>query len=268
MNVLSRNPRNSTARALAWVATCAALTTLTTLAAPVALADEALPTAREVIDRFVEVTGAADVFGRHESMQTSGTFALPAQGMEGKLMIQAKAPNLMLLRIELAGFGEVLQGYDGTVGWAMDPASGPSLAEGDALAQLKDQANFYSTLYRDEDLQSLTLVGKEEFAGSDAYRITAVSVNGAETTLFFSVESGLLVGTDSVQHTPMGEISVRSLVSDYKEFEGALVPTRTEQTMMGMQQVITIDAVSFEPIDEAAFALPEAVAGLVEVEAH
>ncbi len=246
-------------RALALLATCAALT----LFAPVAQADEATPTAREVVDRFVEVTGAAKLLERYDAMQTTGTFSVPAQGMQGKMEIRAKAPNLFLVRIEIPGFGEILQGYDGTVGWAMDPASGPSLVEEEALAQLRDQSNFYSSLYRDEDLQSLELVGKEEFAGTEAYRVAVVNQNGSESTLFFSVESGLLIGTDSVQHTPMGEIAVRSTIGEYEEFEGVMMPTRTEQTMMGMQQVMVIESVSFEAIADSVFALPEAVAGLV-----
>lgn len=244
----------------------AVLVACATLAAPVrdVRADDALPSARAIVDRFVEVTGAAELVEKHDSMQTTGTFAIPSQGMSGKLQIQAKAPNLMLVRIEIVGFGEVLQGYDGKVGWTMDPASGPSLSEDMALAQLEDQANYYSSLYRAEDLESLELIGKEDFGGTEAYRIQSVSKRGVASTLFFSVESGLLIGNESVQYSPMGEIPTRSTISEYKDFGGVLVPTRTEQSMMGMQQVITIDSVSFEPIDDAAFALPEAVAGLVE----
>ena len=42
-----------------------------------------------------------------------------------------------------------------------------------------------------------------------------------------------------------------------------MLPTRTEQTMMVMQQVMMIESVSFEAIDDSVFTLPEAVAGLV-----
>lgn len=258
MKQRSKHPFSSP-RGLALLATCAALTAFV----PVAQADEALPTAREVLDRFVEVTGAAKLVERSDGIQTTGTFSVPAQGMEGKMVIHAKAPNLLLVRIEIPGFGEIFQGYDGNVGWTMDPASGPALAEEEALAQLKDQSNFFSSLYRDEDLQSLEFVGKEEFAGNDAYRVAVVNRNGSESTLFFSVESGLLVGIDSVQHTPMGEIAVRATIGEYQEFDGVMMPTRTEQTMMGMQQVMVIESLSFEAIADSVFALPEAVAGLV-----
>jgi len=36
----------------------------------------------------------------------------------------------MLLKITLQGLGEMARGYDGQVGWAMDPAIGPRLLVG------------------------------------------------------------------------------------------------------------------------------------------
>jgi zinc protease len=227
-------------------------------------AEQALPTAREVIDRFVEVTGAKKALTEHSSMTTTGAFSMPAQGMSGKMTIQAKAPNLFLLTITIEGFGEMQQGYDGEVGWSMDPMSGPQLAEAEVLAQMKDQSNFHAMLYRDEDVQSMELTGTQEFNGKQAYRVVVVSGNGTESTLYFDVESGLLIGNEAVQHTAMGSIPTSTVIAEYGDFDGVKMPIRTEQSMMGLQQVLTIDAVSFEDIDEAVFALPAAVAGLVE----
>ena len=81
---------------------------------------------------------------------------------------------------------------------------------------------------------------------------------------YFTVESGLMIGRDAVQKTPMGDIPVTSTISEYKEFAGTMIPTRTADSMMGMQQIVTIDDVSFEPVADDVFALPAAVAALVE----
>ena len=64
----------------------------------------------------------------------------------------------------------------------------------------------------------------------------------------------------------MGDIPTVTAIKEYREFEGIKMAAVTEQSMMGMTQVITIESVSFAPIDDAVFALPAEIAALVKTE--
>lgn len=234
------------------------------IALPVASVAADLPEAREVVDRYVAVIGGAERFLQHETVTTNGTFAMPAMGLQGTLSIWNQAPDKMLMEMEIPGYGKVRSGYDGEIGWMIDPAMGAQVLTNESLAQLRDEANFCGRLYRPADYSSLTVTGKAEFDSVACYQLAVVTTNGLESQQFFAVDSGLLVGVQQDQHTPMGKVPSTTVNKEYRDFDGLKIPAVIEQSTMGMQQVITIETVSFAPIDPAVFALPAEIAALVQ----
>jgi len=236
----------------------AAIPLLLAAAAP---AQDAQPSAREVLDRFVEAVGARHL-AEKTSMTTTGHFAIPAQGVQGPLTSYAKAPDEFVVTIEIPGYGTVRQGFTQGVGWSIDPATGAQILADKPLAQLRDQADYDAMLYRDEDFESLTLVGAAEFQGTPCWQIAVVSDAGLEAQHYFAKDTGLLVGMEADQHTPMGTIPSTTVIKEYQDFGGVKIAARSEQSMMGMQQVLTIESVSFEPLGDEVFALPPEIAAL------
>jgi len=93
-----------------------------------------------------------------------------------------------------------------------------------------------------------------------------VSAAGLETTQFFSVESGLLLGQKMEQQSPMGAVPVTQVIGDYQEFGGLLLPTTSTDRMMGMEQKMEITSISVEAIDDSVFAVPAEIEALAEPE--
>ena len=62
-----------------------------------------LPTAKQVLDRYLEVTGgrAAHEKARHRTL--TGTFEIKGTGTKGTLLLQQSAPDKMTTRIEIPG---------------------------------------------------------------------------------------------------------------------------------------------------------------------
>ena len=199
-------------------------------------------------------------------LSTTGTFAIPAQGLQGKLEVLTKAPDLMAMSVEIPGYGKIRSGYSGHTGWMIDPAMGAQVMADEPLAQMRDQANFWGALYRDEDYKSLTVVGRTEFQDTPCWELAVVTRNGMESQQYFAIDSGLLLGMQQTQHTPMGAIPSTTVLKDYREVDGVMVAMVMEQSMMGMAQVMTIESVSFEPIADEAFALPADITALVDKE--
>jgi hypothetical protein len=225
-----------------------------------------LPPAGDLIDRYVEAIGGRDVFLSQPASHATGTFSIPMAGLEATMDIYSEIDPItrMVTVVEIPGMGTVYEGYTGEHGWAMDPNLGPRLLEGDELTSMQEGASTEGSLRDASMFSERTTVEETELNGEACYKVRLVWNSGRETFDCYSVESGLRVATETVQSTPMGEIPVVSLLSDYREFGGILMPTRIQQQMMGNEQVITFDAVEFDDIDEERFAPPPAIQTLID----
>ena len=70
------------------------------------------------------------------------------------------------------------------------------------------------------------MVGRETFAGEPCYKVAITTKGGIEMFNYFSVATGLSMGSTGNLPTPMGDVFVEIEISDYKEFDGNLYPTR------------------------------------------
>ena len=222
----------------------------------------ALPSADEIFATYRKAIGGEAAIRQYSYRTVRGVFEIRAQGMKGDLVVLAAAPNLMTLTVTLPGLGEMRRGYDGEIGWSLDPAIGPRLLDGRELAELRHSADFYEDLHDSTRYASVTVVGQTTFDGRDCYEVKTVREAGFEVTEFFDVRTGLLAGVKMNASSQMGAVPVTTLVSDYTEFGGILTPTVTRQLMMGLESVTTISSVTFEPIDASAFELPDQIAAL------
>lgn len=222
-----------------------------------------LPTAEAILQKYRDAIGGEAAIRKHTSRRFKGTFEIPAQGMKGDLTVTAMAPNLMTVVVTLPGLGELRRGFDGKVAWSVDPAIGPRLLEGREADEFKHSADFYDDLHEASKFKSITVVGKGPFEGQECYEVKLVRDSGFEYTEYFSVDTGLIVGGKLKASSQMGEVPVTTVSGEYKAFDGVLVPTVTKQKMMGLEQVVTISSVSFDPVDPSEFALPPAIQSLV-----
>jgi len=227
-----------------------------------------LPSGKEVIDHFIEAIGGAKAIKKHKSMQIKGSFAMPSQGMEASLLIRSAAPNLFLLTIDMADIGQVRQGYNGTVGWSIDFMAGPRLVSKAEMPELIRQADFYAELNYDKHFKTIETVGKEQFNERPCYKVRLVDAADKETFQYFDSETGLLAGSEGVQETQMGPIKVKTLIDEYKDFDGRKVAVKTTQKVMGAEQVFTIESIEFDTVPKETFELPVEIKTLVKAESE
>ncbi|HEX2465458.1 MAG TPA: hypothetical protein VHR17_12620 [Thermoanaerobaculia bacterium] len=232
-------------------------------AAPSATDTEPLPSATEILQRNVEARGGEAALRKHRHITWKGTFEMPGMGIKGDVLLHASAPNLFHLTIEAPGVGTITQGFDGTVGWADNPMTGPTVNSGKELEMTKIQSDFYADLNTAEYFSKIETVGRETYAGEPSYKVAFTTKGGMELFTYYSVATGLMVGTTGNFPTPMGEVFVETETSDFKEFDGALYPTTSVQKAMGAEQVLKLTEPDFGEIDPAIYALPEAVKTLV-----
>lgn len=267
--MFSRAVRLGLALALlcAFVADSTARAQATAAQAPAAkqkAADAALPDAQTIIDRHIEASGGRKALQALTSIRGTGSVTIPANGMTGTIEIAAARPNKSLSKMNLAGVGEIREGFDGTTAWTMSPMTGPMIATGEELKQRAFNSDFDRALGLAQKYESLKTTEKTTFEGRPVYRLELTRKGGETDVEFYDVETGLKAGSIIEAKNPMGTISVTSAYSDYKKFGDLLQPTVLKQSASGMQMVMTFASMEYNTVDPAVFELPAEIKALIK----
>ena len=224
----------------------------------------ALPAARVLFDRHLKAIGGREALLSHSSSRATGTFAVPGQGLKGSLDVVAAKPDKNLVKINLPGLGEIVEGHNGQHAWTNSPMTGPMLLEGKQLEDKRFDADYYSELHDDRRYQSMTTVERVDFDGRPCYKVRLVRKNGSEDFEFYDAETGLRAGRIVTRETPMGTFTGTTVETDYKKFGNLLLPTTIKNTIMSVQQIITIDTVEYDNVPASAFEPPAEIKALIK----
>ncbi len=221
-----------------------------------------LPTAQQLLDRFVAVTGGKKVYASIKTMTLKGTVNMTAQGITGTFLIHTASPDKMYSEQAIPGVGTTKQGFDGKVGWSMDPINGVRVLEGEELESMKRSTA--STVPSDwkRFFKRIETVGIKKLDGGDAYQVRMTPKVGQPDIAYYNVKTGILVRSDMVVDSPQGKMTVQSLMSDYRSVGGMKVPFMVRQKIVGLAEIdmMVKEAVPNPTIDEAIFARPKAPA--------
>lgn len=224
-----------------------------------------LPPAREIIDAYVEAIGGEELVRSFESRRATGTFEVRGQGVTGTVEIRSAAPNRLAIELLYEGVGAVRTGFDGEVGWSIDPITGPRVLRGQELDQLRDDADFYGDLHDPEKYVAVETLAREEFGGHDTWKVRLERPSGRVYFEYFDVETGLMVGNEGEQASMMGTLDVVSVLGDYREFDGLRIATRVTQDFgMGQTAVTVLDHVEHGTLSAEDFALPPQIEALIQ----
>jgi hypothetical protein len=224
------------------------------------------PSAKEIIERFIEVTGGRAAYEKITNRQQTGAMEVPLQGVKGTTSMIQAAPNKMMMQVDLGGFGRQRMGTDGEVAWSVDTINGARILEGEERVSTLRQATFNSELHWETLFKDVKAESEEMVDGQPAYVVTMVATDGQKLTNFYDKESGLLVKSATIAKNQMGDMPVQSAFTDYRDVDGLKIAHKTIiDGAMGIQIVMTIDTVKLNselPAD--AFALPDEVKKLQE----
>lgn len=225
---------------------------------------QAVPTAADVIAKHVAAIGGKDAIRKVTSYKQVANMELPSAGLTAEVEVQVLAPNKMSTKATLPGIGDIISGTDGQNAWSMNPMQGPRVLDGKEKEQAIEQADFYAgMLYPAELFSSITNEGAADFGGEKTWKLKFVRKgSGTITTRYFSVASGLEIGSESSTTTEMGTIESTTVLSDYKEFAGVKFATKAQSTMGPQTMIMTIKSV--EPNAAVTVTVPAAIAPLIK----
>jgi hypothetical protein len=223
-----------------------------------------LPTAREIVDRFVKASGGEAALQAIKSMRVKGTFSIVGQSLGGDLEMMSARPNKLLMRVSVPAIGMIEEGFDGKIGWSINPLEGPSLVTDRQLSERADEAWFDAELHKDDYIKEMSVVGRESLDKRDVYRVKVVTVRGNEQFELYDAENGLQVAVEASRDTPLGIVPSVVLMKDYQKFGAVLMPTRVVQRVLGQEHVFVTTSCEFDSVPANTFDLPPAIKALIK----
>jgi len=207
----------------------------------------------QIFAGFLQKTGGKAKYAalKDKTLELSGKM----QGMDMKLKTVQKAPAKLYQEMSMMGMVQ-RTGYDGTKGWTASPQGIQDLEAGQ-LESMKVEApiEFYSAYkalgYKAE------VTGVKEIKGKEFYEVSFTAQSGPQMRHYFDTKDFLKFREVNVSTTPRGPMEQSTDLFDYKDFQGYLVPTRYEQSVMGQSMTFTLEKCVFNTgIDDKTFEKP------------
>jgi len=216
-----------------------------------------LPSAKDIVEKYVKAIGGRDALLKHKSRVESGTMELSPMGVKGTFESYSRSDNRVLTKISLDGVGEILEAFDGTTGWSSNPVQGSRVKEGKELEQFKSVSNFSRDANLEKAFSALTVRGVEKVGDRDTYAVVASTDGLPDEILYFDVENGLMLRRDNIVLAPEGKQATSAFLEDYREVGGIKTPYKTRVKTPAFEITSITTDVKFDvAIDDSKFKRP------------
>ncbi len=138
--------------------------------------------------------------------------------------------------MNLSGFGEIIEGFDGNEAWSKDPLQGQRVKTGAELAEVKQSSDFYYDFNLFKLYPKATVTGIEKLDGAEVY----VVKGDADTTFYFDKQSGQMIRTDRMITSPQGKIDSTTKFEDFREVDGVKQAFVLRQSALGTEFVFKV----------------------------
>lgn len=217
-------------------------------------------TVDEILAKHYDAIGL-DKLKKIQTMRVSGKMTV-GPGMDAVLTMERKRPGMSRMEFTLQGMTGV-QAFDGDNGWSVMPFMGkkdPEPMSADDAKEMKDDADFDGAL-SDWKAKGHTAeyLGKESVEGAETYKVKLTKKGGRVETYYLDTETGLMLKLESKRTVRGNEIDSETVLGDYKDVNGMLMPFSLEQGMKGspQKQKMTFDKYEMDvKLEDARFKLP------------
>lgn len=223
-------------------------------------ATPALPSADDILNKYIQAVGGAAAVEKITSRVETGTIVLG--GRQVPLEILAKHPNKRISTVHTPN-GDNITAFDGHSGWIANPGPRPpremSMPETEAIS-------FDATFHMPTELRKMftrfRVVPAEKIDGHEVLQVIGFNEGKPPMRFFFDKESGLLVRTIRYTDTPLGRNPTQVDYADYHEEVGVKIPLQWTVARPGGRFTIQISKVEQNaPIADSKFEKPAAPAG-------
>ena len=212
-----------------------------------------LPSADDVIEKYVQAVGGAAAVGKVSSRVESGTVRFGG-GPGFPVEILSKSPSRQTMIVHLPA-GDSSTIFDGQNGWLKFP-TGPVRDMPQAeIDGAKLDADLQFPINMKKTFQELKVIRTEKVVEHDAVLLFATNPSGPPLELFFDAQTGLLLRQLRFGSSPLGLNPTQIDYDDYRAFDGVQVPLHVVIARPNRALDIRLLQVTQNvPVDDAKFA--------------
>jgi hypothetical protein len=220
--------------------------------------------ASDLVAKNLAARGGAAKLAAISSIQFTGKAQF--NGIELAYQETRARKNSVLFTVSIQGL-TIMQGYDGKVGWKINPFEGrrdaERMSEDDTLQLAEDGTIDGRLLASKESGATITYAGREDFDGTDVYKLRVDSPSGAQYTYYLDPDTYLEIKVIEARKS-RGALQVQQIeYGDYELVNGVYFPLEVtvgpvNGTDANQQKLTIARAVANVPVTDATFAIPTA----------
>jgi photosynthetic reaction center cytochrome c subunit len=220
-------------------------------------AKAALPSAEQLLDKYLAAVGGAPALQKITSRVAKGNASFAGQKVP--VDVYSKAPDKRLSVMHLKD-GDSLTAFDGQQGWLSVPSRVHVMSAAENAAASID-ADFYFPLDVKTRYKKFRVEQGEKIDGQETYLVVGRNEGQPPLRLYLDTQTGLLARLVRYAETPLGRNPTQIDYADYRESDGVKIPYRWTLARPGNRFTIQVESLQQNvPVDDAKFALPAAPA--------
>jgi len=218
-------------------------------------------TADEIVSRYIQKIGGIEKLSAIKSMRATGRL-IGGGGFEAVIVNENKRPSMVRNEFSLQGMTSV-SAYDGKTGWRVNPFGGKKDAEAmgeEEIKQMIEAADIDGPLVNSGAKGvRLEYIGKEDYEGSDVYKLKVTLRNGTVQHYYFDTEFYVPIKVETRRMIRGTEVEMEQILGDYKQVDGVYFPFSVESGPKGgsFHSTVTLEKIEINPvIDDSRFTMP------------
>lgn len=224
-------------------------------ATPAAAAAKPLPTADEILDKYLQAVGGRDALLKVTSRMERASLSVPG-APEVPIDIFAKAPNERLSTMHMRD-GDSVTAFDGHQGWLSNPGrpARPMTEQESYVASLDANLHFAADLK--QTFSTFRVLPMAKIGDRDVYLVLGVNEGKPPVRMYFDTQSGLLVRMIRYTDNPLGRNPSQVDYADYRATDGVKIPYRWTLARPSQRFTIQVSDVKQNvPLEDSQFAMP------------
>ena len=214
----------------------------TRAAAPAAQPPANLPSAEQILDKYLQAVGGAAALQKISTRIEKGNLIYGDSKIPYEVF--SKSPDKRAA-ITHDPEGDTISAFNGTSAWLEINAPSPpgrDLTPSETAAAKLD-ADLKFALDAPQILQGLKVLPPEQIDGREMFVLSGKPENMRPVRLYFDAQTGLLTRALRYTEVALGFTPVQVDYADYRAVDGVMIPFRRTQTRPSGRSVIQIDSV-------------------------
>jgi hypothetical protein len=211
--------------------------------------------ASKIVDQYIRAAGGTKVISKIQTLAIEGTFTKASDGRAGTFTFDIELPSRYYSEL-VVDDKSWIEAYNGKSAWHENGAGEVATFVGQESAQLEAAAQYYNArlIHLKRNKLALSLVGRAQVRGKDAWQIEVIAANGIKRQVYFDMATHLI----SEERAAIGGIEEAMLYGDYRIVDGVKLPYQIElQRGDDTYQIAVTRAVVNGVIGEQVFDFPK-----------